>query len=104
MCTQLASMGVACSDETGQTGGVVEYVGSNLGSCGGLFYDDMLECTTMATWGSIMIRSLNSTIIKSLNSTMTLSGGYITVMIKYSIHFRVCANYKVDQKSSKNSS
>ena len=44
MCTQLASMGVACSDETG---GVVEYVGSNLGSCGGLFYDDMLECTTI---------------------------------------------------------
>ena len=29
-----------------------------VGSCGGLFYDDMLECITMATWDSIMIRSL----------------------------------------------
>ena len=62
-CAQMASMGVACSDQTGQTGGVVEMltvVDRVVGSS-----DDMLECTTMATWYSIIIRSLKSTIIRS---------------------------------------
>ena len=88
--------GVSSSVYTaGQRGGSLQWrnwsdwwcsrdVGSNLGLCGGLFYDDMLECTTMATWYS-----------RSLNSTMTLSGGHITVMIKYSIHSRVKVLTKV---------
>ena len=55
-------MGVACSDQTGQTGGLCSRdVGSGVGSS----MMTVLECITMATWDSIMIRSLKSTIIRS---------------------------------------
>ena len=47
MCTQLASAGVACSDETGQTGGVVEMLAATLDCVVG---SSMMTCWNVLQW------------------------------------------------------
>ena len=47
VCTQLASAGVACSDETGQTGGVVEMLAATLDCVVG---SSMMTCWNVLQW------------------------------------------------------
>ena len=53
---QPASTGVAWSDQTGQTGGVVEMLAGTSDHVVGSSMMTVLECITIATWGSITIR------------------------------------------------